>query len=265
MPLRGEPDSRHPQQKQAPHRGPRPPSPARSAASAPVPRLPSLVSRPRRTAKRMRPSLVPSVRSEASARRPPSLVPPPQRPSRRQCRSAASRTAGTLNRSRHPTGDPRPPSPARSAAPAPVLGKVQEGAEAPSWFPPPAERIGIIFRHGVYVTKNPSHEATCEKGPARKGLDPFCAKAECGIIDPAPPKGRWIGISSPKCSSVHLGEILYSSSTWNTPSMAMMSRRRPSTVCLRSMRMVKMAQALCFSLPLERVISRFTTLSPSSR
>ena len=92
-----------------------------------------------------------------------------------------------------------------------------------------------------------------------------CTQAEWKIIEPAPPKGRWLGISSPKCSSVHLGEILYSSSTWNTPSMAMMSRRRPSTVCLRSMRMVKMAQALCFSLPLERVISRFTTLSPCSR
>ena len=37
MPLCGEPDSRHHQQKQAPHRGPRPPSPARSGASAPVP------------------------------------------------------------------------------------------------------------------------------------------------------------------------------------------------------------------------------------
>ena len=96
MPLRGKPDGRHFQKKQAADRGP-----------------PSFV--PRRAAKRPRPS----------------SVPPPQRPFRRQCRSAASRTAGTLNRSRHPTGGPRPPSPARSEAPAPVPGKVQEGAESP--------------------------------------------------------------------------------------------------------------------------------------
>ena len=96
MPLRGKPDSRHFQKKQAADRGP-----------------PSFV--PRRAAKRPRPS----------------SVPPPQRPFRRQCRSAASRTAGTLNRSRHPTGDPRPSPPARSEAPAPVPGKVQEGAESP--------------------------------------------------------------------------------------------------------------------------------------
>ena len=150
---------------------------------------------------------------------------------------------------------------------SPSPGKVQEGAEAPSWFPPPmaAERSRIIFPGGVYGGKNPSHGATCEKGPARKGLDPFRAKTQWRIIEPAPLWGRWLGISSPKCSSVHLGEIFYSSSTWNTPSNAMMSRRRPSTVCLRSIRTVKMAQALCFSLPLERVISRFTTLSPCSR
>ena len=56
---------------------PRPPSPARSEASAPVPSSP---------------------------------VPPPQRPPRRRSRSAARRIAGTLSRSRQPTGDPRPPS-----------------------------------------------------------------------------------------------------------------------------------------------------------
>ena len=147
----------------------------------------------------MRPSFVPSVRSEASARRPPSLVPPPQRPSRRQCRSAASRTAGTLNRSRHPTGDPRPPSPARSAAPAPVLGKVQKGAEAPSWFPPPmaAERIGIIFRHGVYVTKNPSHEATCGRGPPRKGRSSSAPKRSGKSSSQRPQRGAGSGSPRP--------------------------------------------------------------------
>ena len=149
----------------------------------------------------MRPSFVPSVRSEASARRPPSLVPPPQRPSRRQCRSAASRTAGTLNRSRHPTGAPvpRPPSPARSEAPAPVLGKVQKGAEAPSWFPPPmaAERIGIIFRHGVYVTKNPSHEATCGRGPPRKGRSSSAPKRSGKSSSQRPQRGAGSGFPRP--------------------------------------------------------------------
>ena len=145
----------------------------------------------------MRPSFVPSVRSEASARRPPSLVPPPQRPFRRQCRSAASRTAGTLNRSRHPTGDPRPPSPARSAAPAPVLGKVQEGAEAPSWFPPPAERIGIIFRHGMYVTKNTSHEATCGRGPPLSGRSSSAPKRSGKSSSQRPQRGAGSGSPRP--------------------------------------------------------------------
>ncbi len=182
MPLRGEPDSRHPQQKQAPHRGP--PSPA-----------------PRRAAKHPRPS----------------------------------------------------------------REKSRKGSKTPSWFPPPAERSRNHFsprrvRREKFLSRSDVWTRTAPFGAVL-----VCTQAEWKIIEPAPPKGRWLGISSPKCSSVHLGEILYSSSTWNTPSMAMMSRRRPSTVCLRSMRMVKMAQALCFSLPLERVISRFTTLSPCSR
>ena len=88
-------------------------------------------------------------------------VPPPQRPLPRRSRSAARRIAGTPSRSRQPTGDPRPPVP----------GKVQEGAEAPSWFPPPpaAERSQIIFRRGMYVTKNPSHAATCKTEAAPSG------------------------------------------------------------------------------------------------
>ena len=144
MPLRGKPDSRHFQKKQAADRGP-----------------PSFV--PRRAAKRPRPS----------------SVPPPQRPFRRQCRSAASRTAGTINRSRHPTGDPVP-RPRRAAKRLRLSReKSRKGPKAPSWFPPPAERIRIIFRRGVYVTKNPSHEVTCKKGPTPVGSDPFCAKAQC--------------------------------------------------------------------------------------
>ena len=214
----------------------------------------------------MRPSFVPSVRSEASARRPPSLVPPPQRPSRRQCRSAASRTAGTLNRSRHPTGAPSPvPSAQRSARARP--GKSPERGRSP-FLVSAANGGGKNRNH--FSSRRVRDEKSLSRSDvwtrtAPKGAVLVCTQAEWKIIEPAPPKGRWLGISSPKCSSVHLGKILYSSSTWNTPSMAMMSRRRPSTVCLRSMRMVKMAQALCFSLPLERVISRFTTLSPCSR
>ena len=114
---------------------PRPPSPARSEASAPVPSSP---------------------------------VPPPQRPPRRRSRSAARRIAGTLSRSRQPTGDPRPPSN--------VPGKVQEGAKASSWFPPPAERTQIIFPGGTHGGKNPSHGATCETGPAPRGWTRFAPK-----------------------------------------------------------------------------------------
>ena len=61
----------------------------------------------------------------------------------------------------------------------PSREKSRKGPKAPSWFPPPAERSRIIFRRGVYVTKNPSHEATCKKGPTPVGSDPFCAKAKC--------------------------------------------------------------------------------------
>ena len=181
MPLRGEPDSRHPQQKQAPHRGP--------------------------------PSPVPGAQRSARAR-------PGKSPGRGRSPFLVSASGGKNRNhfsSRH-------------------------------------------VRDEKYLSRSDVWTRTAPKGAVL-----VCTQAEWKIIEPAPPKGRWLGISSPKCSSVHLGEILYSSSTWNTPSMAMMSRRRPSTVCLRSMRMVKMAQALCFSLPLERVISRFTTLSPCSR
>ena len=53
---------------------------------------------------------------------------------------------------------------ARSRPGTPVPGKVQEGAKAPSWFPPPAERTQIIFRRGVYVTKNTPQAASVENG-----------------------------------------------------------------------------------------------------
>ena len=67
----------------------------------------------------------------------------------RPLRPAGGREGGTPGSS-CPTGGcgepPRLPWVAvRSEASAPVPGKVQEGAGAPSWFPPPAERIGIIF------------------------------------------------------------------------------------------------------------------------
>ena len=181
MPLRGEPDSRHPQQKQAPHRGP------------------------------------------------PSPVPGAQR-------STRARPGKSPGRGR-----------------SPFLVSASGGKNRNHFSSRRVRDEKSLSRSDVWTRTAPF------------GAVLVCTQAEWKIIEPAPPKGRWLGISSPKCSSVHLGEILYSSSTWNTPSMAMMSRRRPSTVCLRSMRMVKMAQALCFSLPLERVISRFTTLSPCSR
>ena len=42
------------------------------------------------------------------------------------------------------------------------------GRGAPSCFPAQApERIEIIFRRGVYVAKNTSHGATCERGPSQ--------------------------------------------------------------------------------------------------
>ena len=47
----------------------------------------------------------------------------------------------------------------RSEASAPVPGKVQEGAGAPSWFPPPAERIGIIFPGDMCGGKIPDSAA----------------------------------------------------------------------------------------------------------
>ncbi len=219
----------------------------------------------------MRPSFVPSVRSEASARRPPSLVPPPQRPSRRQCRSAASRTAGTLNRSRHPQQKQAP----HRGPPSPVPGAQRSARARPGKSPGRGRSPFLVSASGGknrnhFSSRHVRDEKYLSRSDVWTRTTPFravlvCTQAEWKIIEPAPPKGRWLGISSSKCSSVHLDEILYISSTWNTPSMAMMSRRRPSTVCLRSMRMVKMAQALCFSLPLERVISRFTTLSPCSR
>ena len=106
-----------------------------------------------------------------------------------------------------------------------------------------AERIQIIFRRGVYVAKNPSHEAKCRRLGFSKGRCPldFRHKAEktqiifpgdmCGGKNPSheakcrrrsggtraqcPPiriHGEAVDARgfSPKCSSVHFGEILYS-------------------------------------------------------
>ena len=212
----------------------------------------------------MRPSFVPSVRSEASARRPSS-----RRRSGPPAGNAAPRRAGQQAPSTEAGTPPGPPSPVPSA---------QRSARARPGKSPERGRSPFLVSAANGGGKNRNHfssrrvrdekslsRSDVQTRTAAKGAVLVCTQAEWKIIEPAPPKGRWLGISSPKCSSVHLGKILYSSSTWNTPSMAMMSRRRPSTVCLRSMRMVKMAQALCFSLPLERVISRFTTLSPCSR
>ena len=108
---------------------------------------------------------------------------------RRQSRQAASRTAGTSDRSRQPTGDPRP----SSQRPR----KSQEGAEAPSWFPPPAERTQIIFRRGVYVTKNPSHEATCGRGPPRKGRSSSAPKRSGKSSSQRPQRGAGSGSPRP--------------------------------------------------------------------
>ena len=109
-----------------------------------------------------------SSRPGPSVPRPPSLVLPPPRPFHRQSRPAASRIAGITNRREQPTGDLRLPSF--------VPGKLQKGTGVPSWFPPSAERSWIIFRRGVYVAKNTSHEATCEPGPAPRGRTRFAPK-----------------------------------------------------------------------------------------
>ena len=63
-----------------------------------------------------------------------------------------------------------------------VLGKFQEGAGAPSWFPAlAAERIGIIFRRGVYVAKNTSQSASVK--PVRpNGADRFRVRSDCSFI-----------------------------------------------------------------------------------
>ena len=116
-----------------------------------------------------------------------------QMPPRRNCGAAfflwrtpgAQRSARPLSGNAAPrrAGQQAPPTAAgsRPGTPVPrptVPGKVQEGAGAPSWFPPPlaVERSRIIFRHGVYVTKNPSHGATCETGPAPRGWTRFAPK-----------------------------------------------------------------------------------------
>ena len=67
-----------------------------------------------------------------------------------------------------PGGPQTLPIEARTRPGTPVLrpsvpGKVQEGAKAPSWFPPPAERIESIFPGGMYGGKNTSHEAKCRR------------------------------------------------------------------------------------------------------
>ena len=123
---------------------------------------------PRRTAKRPRPS----------------FGPPPQRPFRRQCRSAASRTAGTPDSSRQPTGDPRPPShrpgqgPGRGRSPFLVSAAVGGGKKR------------IIFRRGMYVTKNSSHGAECHRHPPGKagaGPAPKAGGRKTGSGHSAPP------------------------------------------------------------------------------
>ena len=86
---------------------------------------------------------------------------------------------------------------------ASVLRKFQEGAGAPSWFPARApERSRIIFRRGapqgglscpsgaihlLYVAKNSSHGAACEKGPAPVGAGPFLRQS--GVRGPSEPEG----------------------------------------------------------------------------
>lgn len=131
------------------------------------------------------------------------------------------------------------------------------GFRPPSRFPPPAEQANHFPRRCVRREKFPRRVQ--RRRPPGCGAQAQCANPRrpvhrTGLRGKGRSKGR-----TPVPPSEH-----YSSSTWNTPSTARMSRRSPSTVCFRSMRTVKMAQALRFSLPLERVISRFTTLSPCS-
>ena len=147
----------------------------------------------------------------------------------------------------------RPRTPAAAAR-----GKLQDRVPPPSRFPPPAEQTNHFPRRCVRREKFP-RRVRCRRPPGC-GAQAQCANPRrpvhrTGLRGKGQIEG---GNASPP--SAH-----YSSSTWNTPSTARMSRRSPSTVCFRSMRTVKMAQALRFSLPLERVISRFTTLSPCSR
>ena len=113
---------------------------------------------------------------------------PPSR--RQQCRSAASRTAGTLDRSRQPTGDSRPRPPGKSPGRGhPFLVSAAGGGG----------KNRIIFRCGVYVTKNPSHAATCENALVPLGLGRFRTKAECSFICQRQQLCLWRGSSRPKC------------------------------------------------------------------
>ena len=74
------------------------------------------------------------------------------RPLRRRSRLAVKRMAGA----REETGE-------RHAGLSCPTGE-SPGRDAPSWFPALApERIEIIFRRGVYVAKNTSHEAKCRR------------------------------------------------------------------------------------------------------
>ena len=106
----------------------------------------------------------------------PSPVLPPQRPLPHRSRSEARRIAGTSSRSRQPTGDLRPPShrpgqgPGRGQSPF-LLSAASGGGNQPNHF--------SSFHRGVYVTKNPSHAATCKTEVAPRGLLRFCAQAEC--------------------------------------------------------------------------------------
>ena len=111
-------------------------------------------------------------------------------PGRRALRRVREVSSTTLGRGSTPkplggqadSGGPQGTGAARRGRRA-LRGKVQEGV-SPSWFPAlAAERSWIIFCRGVYVAKNPSHGATCEKGPAPVGAGPFLRQS--GVRGPS--------------------------------------------------------------------------------
>ena len=159
---------------------------------SPVSRLPSLVPRPRRTAKRMRPS----PRPRRTAKRPrPSPRPPSRRRSGPSAGNAAPRRVGQQALPKEAGSRPGTPvlrSLARGAASRARPGKSPGRGRSPFLV---SAAVGggkkrIIFRRGMYVTKNSSHGAECHRHPPGKagaGPAPKAGGRKTGSGHSAPP------------------------------------------------------------------------------